>query len=75
MSNDILLQYQCKDLVKSVELLTEIGTVFKMAQNTFNIKWRRLPVALGLQFLVPGHGHILNFQSSTPQKVLGEAPF
>ena len=32
--------------------LTEIGAIFKMAQNTFNIKWRMLPVALGLQFLV-----------------------
>ena len=28
-----------------VELLTEIGAVFKMAQSTFNIKWRRLPVS------------------------------
>ena len=29
-----------------LELLTEIGAVFKMAQNTFNIKWRRLPVTI-----------------------------
>ena len=31
-----------------VEQFTENGAVFKTAQNTFNIKWRRLPVALGL---------------------------
>ena len=35
-----------------LELLPENGAVFKMAQNTFNIKWHRLPVALGLYFLV-----------------------
>ena len=33
---------------KNIELLTENGAVFKMAQNTFNIEWCRLPVALGL---------------------------
>ena len=30
-----------------IELLTEIGSVFEMAQNTFNINSRRLSVALG----------------------------
>ena len=35
-----------------VELLTENDAVFKMAQNIFNIKWCRLPVAPGLLFLV-----------------------
>ena len=34
------------------EMLTEKGTVFKMMQNNFNIKWRRLPFALGLWLLV-----------------------
>ena len=31
-----------------VELLTENGAGFRVAQNTFYIKWCRLPVALGL---------------------------
>ena len=31
-----------------IELLTENGAAFKMAQNTFNIKKGRLPVAPGL---------------------------
>ena len=35
-----------------MELFTKNGAVFKKAQNTFNIKWRRLPVALGLKFYV-----------------------
>ena len=34
------------------ELLTKNGAVFKNVQNTLNIKWRRLLVALGLFFLV-----------------------
>ena len=33
---------------KQLDLLTENGAVLKTAQNTFNIEWRRLPVALGL---------------------------
>ena len=33
-----------------VELLTESGAGFKMGQNTFNIKWHKLPVVL--KFLV-----------------------
>ena len=40
----------CDD--SNVELLTENGADFKTAQNTFKIKWRRLPVAPGLQVLV-----------------------
>ena len=32
---------------EELELLTENGAFFKMVQNTFNIKWRRLPVVLG----------------------------
>ena len=35
-----------------LELFTENGAVFKTAQNTFNIKWCRLPVAPWLLFLV-----------------------
>ena len=31
-----------------LELLTKIGAAFKVTQNTLNIKWRRLAVALGL---------------------------
>ena len=31
-----------------LEQFTENDAVFKTAQNTFNINWRRLPVALGL---------------------------
>ena len=30
------------------ELITENSAVLKKAQNTFNIKWRWLPVALGV---------------------------
>ena len=30
------------------EMFTENGAVFKTAQNTFNMKWRNFPVALGL---------------------------
>ena len=33
---------------EEIDLLTENGAFFKMVQNTFNIKWRRLPVVLGL---------------------------
>ena len=33
---------------EELELLTENGAFFKMVQKTFNIKWRRLPVVLGL---------------------------
>ena len=48
-----------------IELFTENGTVFKMAQKTFNIKWRKVPVALGSQFSVDSRaGHTLNFQST-----------
>ena len=32
----------------NVELFSLYGAVNKTAQNTFNIRWRRLPVALGL---------------------------
>ena len=35
-----------------VELLTENGAGLKSAQNTFNLKWRWLPIALELYFLV-----------------------
>ena len=35
-----------------VELLTENGAGLKLAQNTFNLKWRWLPIALELYFLV-----------------------
>ena len=31
-----------------VDTLTESGAVFKVAQSTFNIMWRRLPDALGV---------------------------
>ena len=41
-----------------LELLTEIGAIFKTAQNTFNIKCHRLSVALGLKFLVDSLGII-----------------
>ena len=34
-----------------LELFTENGAGFKLAQNTFNIEWRRLPVALGLNLM------------------------
>ena len=34
-----------------VEII-ENGAGYKIATKTFNIKWRRLPVALGLQVLV-----------------------
>ena len=37
-----------KEGKEELELLTENGAFFKMVQNTFNIKWRRLPVVLGL---------------------------
>ena len=39
-----------------LELFTENGAVFKIAQNTFTIKWRRLPVAQGLDFWVDSLG-------------------
>ena len=35
-----------------IGLLTGIGAVFKVVQNTFHIKWGRLHVTLRLQFLV-----------------------
>ena len=35
-----------------IELLTEIGAFFKVAQNILNKIWRRLPAALELSFLV-----------------------
>ena len=37
-----------KNRKKNIELLTENDAVFKMAQNTLNMKWCRLPVVLGL---------------------------
>ena len=40
----------CIDM-NELDTLTERGAVFKGMQNTFNKMWRRLPVALGVQFL------------------------
>ena len=39
-----------KTVITDIELFTEDGTDFKLAQNTFNIKLQRLPFALGLYF-------------------------
>ena len=38
--------------LRSIELLSENSAGFQMAQNTFNIKWCRHPVALELHILV-----------------------
>ena len=46
----ILSNILCPRPLYNVELLTENGAVFKAVQNTFNIKWCRLPVALELQY-------------------------
>ena len=43
----LLLSSSAQDITLPLELLTEIGAVFKMAQNAFNIKWRKLLVDLG----------------------------
>ena len=37
-------QVKHSGLKHKIELLTEIGAGFKVAQNNFKIKWRRLPV-------------------------------
>ena len=34
-----------------LNILTESGAVFKVAQNPFNKMWHRLPVALGVKLL------------------------
>ena len=52
---NINIGFWCMQKSSIVELkkhrgVTEYSSVFKMAQNTFNIKWLRLPVALGLSF-------------------------
>ena len=43
----INLQY-FKPLKRDLEMFTENDAVFNTAQNTFNLKWHRLPVALEL---------------------------
>ena len=43
-------------MLSLVELFTEIGAVFKLAQDLLKIKGRRLPVALGMYFLVDNLG-------------------
>lgn len=43
----INLQY-FKPLKRDLKMFTENDAVFNTAQNTFNLKWHRLPVALEL---------------------------
>ena len=44
-----------------IEMVTKIGAVHTVRQNTFDIKWRRLPVALELLFLVDSLDIYLTF--------------